>query len=83
MFNHMTQHQRDCPPVSREVVVSLIGAVTTERGLGLRVEPDEGSLVTEREATEEQLANLDIDREKFHGEWNYTLNPRSPAAQLS
>ena len=77
MFNHVVQNQRDCPPVSREVVVSLIGAVTTEGGLGLRVEPDEGSLVTEREATEEQLANLDIDREQFNGEWNYTLNPRS------
>ena len=77
MFSHVTQNWRGRPLVSREVVVNLIGAVTTDGGLEIQAELDEGTYETGRKVTDEQLASLDIDREKFHGEWNYTLNPRS------
>ena len=77
MCSRVTQNQRGCPPASMEVVVNLIGAVTTDGDSEIHAEPDEGGHVTEHEVADEQLATLDIDREKFHGEWNYTLNPRS------
>ena len=77
MFSHVTKNWRGRPLVSREVVVNLIGAVTTEGGLEIRAELDEGSYATGRKITDEQMASLEIDRETFHGEWNYTLKPRS------
>jgi hypothetical protein len=26
--------------------------------------------------TDEELAQVNIDRDEFHGEWNYTISPR-------
>ncbi len=62
--------------VSREVVVNLIGHTTTKTGLAIRSELDEGSYPTGRAVSEEQMDGLAIRRDKFHGEWNYTLLPR-------
>jgi hypothetical protein len=29
-----------------------------------------------REVTDQQIDSLSIKREKFHGEWNYTIRPK-------
>ncbi len=76
MFCHITENWRGCPLVSREVVVNLIGSTTTKAGLEIRAESDGGSYPVGREVTEQQLEGLSIKREKFHGEWNYTIRPR-------
>jgi Rhodopirellula transposase DDE domain len=76
MFCHITENWRGRPLVSREVVVNLIGHTTTKTGLAIRSELDEGSYPTGRAVSEEQMDGLAIRRDKFHGEWNYTLLPR-------
>jgi hypothetical protein len=76
MFCHITENWRGRPLVSREVVVNLIGHTTTETGLAIRSELDEGSYPTGRKVSDEQMEGLSIRREKFHGEWNYTILPR-------
>jgi Rhodopirellula transposase DDE domain len=76
MFCHITENWRGRPLVSREVVVNLIGHTTTKTGLAIRSELDEGSYPTGRVVSEEQMEGLSIRRDKFHGEWNYTLLPR-------
>jgi len=77
MFCHITENWRGRPLVSREVVVNLIGHTTTKTGLEIRSELDENSYPTGREVTAQQMEDLSIQREKFHGEWNYTIKPRS------
>jgi hypothetical protein len=77
MFCHITENWRGRPLVSREVVVNLIGHTTTETGLSIRSELDERSYPTGREVTAEQMEGLSIRRDKFHGEWNYTIRPRT------
>lgn len=77
MFCHIPENWRGRPLVSREVVVNLIGHTTTKTGLEIRSALDENRYPTGREITDEQMEDLAIKREKFHGEWNYTLNPRS------
>ena len=79
MFCHITQNWRGRPLVSREVVVNLIGAVTTKGGLTIRSELDENRYETGRKVTDEQFKSLSIQRDAFHGEWNYTLLPRPSA----
>ena len=76
MFSYFTQNWRGRPLVSREVVVNLIGAVTTKGGLTIRSELDENSYATGKKVTDEQMKSLSIKRDSFHGEWNYTLSPR-------
>jgi hypothetical protein len=76
MFCHITENWRGRPLVSREVVVNLIGSTTTKTGLEIRAELDAGSYPVGREVTEQQMEGLSIKREKFHGEWNYTMRPR-------
>jgi transposase len=76
MFCYITENWRGRPLVSREVVVNLIGHTTTKTGLAIRSELDEGSYPTGRAVSKEQMEGLCIRRDKFHGEWNYTLLPR-------
>src|SRR5215472_14846915 len=76
MFCHITENWRGRPLVSREVVVNLIGHTTTRTGLEIHSELNENSYPTGREVTAQQMESLSIKRDKFHGEWNYTLQPR-------
>ena len=77
MFCHITENWRGRPLVSREVVVNLIGHTTTKTGLTIRSELDENIYPTGREVTEQQMESLAIKRDKFHGEWNYTIRPKT------
>jgi transposase len=77
MFCHITENWRGRPLVSREVVVNLIGHTTTKTGLTIRSALDENSYPTGREVTEQQMETLAIKRDKFHGEWNYTIRPKT------
>jgi hypothetical protein len=76
MFCHITENWRGRPLVSREVVVNLIGGTTTKAGLEIRSELDGGLYPIAREVTDQQMDGLSIKREKFHGEWNYTIRPK-------
>ena len=62
--------------LSRQVVVNLIGAVTTKQGLHVRAELDENVYDAGIQVTDEQLAAVAIERDAFHGEWNYRIKPR-------
>lgn len=80
MFCHITQNWRGRPLVCREVVVNLIGAVTTKEGSTIQSELDENRYETGRNVSDEELETLSIARATLHGEWNYTLSPRSQNA---
>ncbi len=77
MCCHITEHWRGRPLVSREVVVNLIGPTTTKTGLAMRSALDANRYPTGRDVTEQQLESLAIKRDKFHGEWNETIRPKT------
>jgi DNA-binding phage protein len=77
MFCHITENWRGRPLVSREVVVNLIGHTTTKTGVTIRSALDENISPTGREVTDQQMERLAIKRDKFHGEWNYTIRPKT------
>jgi hypothetical protein len=81
MFCHITTNWRGRPLVSREVVVNLIGGTTTEAGLRIRSQLDENIYQAGLKVSDQELAELALERDEFHGEWNYRLHPREkPAA---
>ena len=73
--DRITENWRGRPLVSREVVVNLIGHTTTQSGLAIRSELDENN-PTGQPVTAEQMESLSLKRDKFHGDWNYSLRPR-------
>jgi hypothetical protein len=78
MFCHITQNWRGRPLVSREVVVNLIGNTTTAEGLRIQAQLDERDYPAGIKVSDQELAKLAIERDEFHGEWNYRLKPRRP-----
>jgi hypothetical protein len=78
MFCHITANWRGRTLVSRQVVVNLIGSTTTHEGLRINAALDEKIYMPGIKISDEELAMLAIERDEFHGEWNYRLMPRSP-----
>ncbi len=76
MFCHITNNWRGRPLLTRQIVVQLIGSVTTEQGLRVRAELDENIYDAGVKVTDEELAAMAIERDEFHGEWNYRIRPR-------
>ena len=76
MFCHITANWRGRSLVSREVVVNLIAGTTTREGLKIRASLDGNTYEAGIKVTDEELASLLIERDSFHGEWNYRINPQ-------
>jgi transposase len=76
MFCHITENWRGQPLLSRMAVVELIAATSTEQGLTIQAEVDEGTYETGRKVTDAEMASLALERCGFHGEWNYQISPR-------
>ncbi|MQA91564.1 MAG: ISAzo13 family transposase [Gemmatimonas sp.] len=75
LFSHIAMNWRGTPLVSLAVIVSLIGATTSKRGLRVRSEIDRGSYPAGVKISDPQMALLNIERHPFHGDWNYTIHP--------
>ena len=77
MFSHITQNWRGRPLVSHEVIVNLIAHTTTSSGLTIQADLDPNPYAAGRKITDAELASVQIQRDAFHGEWNYTIAPRT------
>jgi Rhodopirellula transposase DDE domain len=75
MFCHITQNWRGRPLVSHEVIINLIANTATEQGLHIEAELDTATYPLHTKVTDEELATVNIQRHKFHGEWNYSIYP--------
>lgn len=78
MFCHITQNWRGRPLVSHEVIINLIASTTTQQGLRIRAELDAGSYPTGIKVSDEELAQVNLKRARFRGDWNYTIFPTRP-----
>ena len=78
MFCHISNNWRGRPLLSRQVVVNLIGSVTTAEGLRVKAALDENVYQAGIKVTDAELAAVAIERDKFHGEWNYRISPQRP-----
>jgi Rhodopirellula transposase DDE domain len=75
MFCHIIQNWRGQPLVSRSVVVNLIGNTTTRTGLSIRAKLDKHKYATGIKVTDKELAAVNLKKDKFHGDWNYSILP--------
>jgi hypothetical protein len=77
LFSFITQNWRGRPLISYQTIVQLIAATTTQTGLKVRSEIDANNYPKGVKVEDEEMAALNIRRHDFHGEWNYTITPRT------
>jgi len=75
LFSYISTNWRGQPLVSLAVIVSLIGGTRTATGLRVRCELDRGAYPKGQDVTEAQMATLNLEPHRFHGDWNYTIHP--------
>ena len=56
-------------------MVNLIAATTTETGLEVKCARDRNSYPSGVKVTKEEMKGIRLRKDKFHGEWNYTILP--------
>ena len=75
LFCHITRNWQGEPLESLEIVVNLIGATRTKEGLEVKAWLDGRKYEKGRKVTDEELEQINIKRNPFHGEWNYEIHP--------
>jgi len=80
LFSAITQDWRGKPLVSHEVIVKLIAATTTRTGLRVRSALDTNDYPKGVKVGDAEMETLYLQRDAFHGDWNYTLLPRQRLA---
>lgn len=83
LFSFITQNWRGKPLVSHEVIVNLIAATRTASGLRVHAELDASEYPLGKKVTDTELAEVNIQRHQFHGEWNYTILPSETGTVIS
>ncbi|MFO7952890.1 MAG: ISAzo13 family transposase [Bacillota bacterium] len=75
LFSYISQNWRGKPLVSHETVVNLISNTTTSKGLTVQAQLDQNEYPRGIKVTDEELAQVNLKKEPFLGQWNYTILP--------
>lgn len=75
LFSFITQNRRGKTLVSHEVIVNLIAATTTGKGLRVQCKLDANQYPLGIKVPDEEMELINIKKDEFHGEWNYTIAP--------
>ena len=77
LFSQISQNWRGGPLIDLQTVVELISNTTTTTGLKIKVIVDKNTYATGRKISDENFAKINIKKNAFHGEWNYTIIPNT------
>jgi Rhodopirellula transposase DDE domain len=77
LFSFISMNWRATPLVSYRVIVDLISATTTDTGLTIRCELDPNVYPKGIAVSDEEMEAINLARDTFHGEWNYTIRPNN------
>lgn len=75
LFSFITSNWRGQPLEDYETVVKLIANTTTAKGLKVSCRLDRRKYPTGIKVTDEEMALIRLNRNKFHGDWNYIIKP--------
>lgn len=80
MFSFISKNWRGRPLESLAIIVSLIAATTTKKGLKVQCSLDKNEYLKGMKVSDEEMAKLNIQQNEWHGEWNYVIAPQNEAA---
>jgi len=75
MFSYITKNWRGKPLETRETVVQLISNTITKTGLKIKAILDENEYKKGRKIDNKFMEQINIEKNEFHGEWNYKIKP--------
>ena len=75
LFSFITSNWRGEPLRDYETIVNLIARTTTVKGLKVTCKLDRRKYPTGRKISDEEMKRVNVERNKFHGEWNYVIKP--------
>jgi hypothetical protein len=76
LFSFISINWRGRPLRSYETVINLISNTTNRGGLVVRARLDRRRYPIGKKVSAKELRELNIEREDFHGDWNYVIRPR-------
>lgn len=76
LFSFISSNWRGEPLRDYETIVKLISRTATAQGLKVTCRLDRRKYPTGRKVTDEEMQRVNLQRHKFHGDWNYTIRPR-------
>lgn len=75
LFSHISMNWRGKPLTSLEIIVNLIGGTKTREGLSVKARTDKRIYEKGLKISDEEFEKINIERNLFHGEWNYIIHP--------
>ncbi len=76
LFSFITSNWRGEPLRDYETIVNLIAKTTTAKGLKVKCRLDRRKYETGRRISDEEMERVNVERNNFHGDWNYVIRPR-------
>jgi Rhodopirellula transposase DDE domain len=77
MFSFISSNWRGEPLRDYETIVNLISRTTTAKGLKVICRLDRRKYPIGRKVPNEAMRKVNIERNKFHGDWNYIIRPNA------
>jgi hypothetical protein len=77
LFSFISSNWRGEPLRDYETIVNLIAKTTTAKGLRVTCRLDHRKYPTGRKVTAQEMKQVNIYPDNFHGEWNYVIKPHS------
>jgi hypothetical protein len=75
LFSYISINWRGKPLTSLAVIIGLINGTTTKNGLTVKAQLDCNFYQTGVKIDDDEFAKINIKRNRFHGEWNYVIQP--------
>lgn len=76
LFSFISINWRAKPLISLETMIELLNHTTTKEGLTVTAVVDNNTYPTGVKVSDQEMNALNITRNPFHGEWNYTIKPQ-------
>jgi len=75
LFSFISSNWRGQPLRDYETIVKLISRTSTAKGLQVTCRLDRRKYPTGRKVTDEEIKRVNLKRNTFQGDWNYTIHP--------
>jgi Rhodopirellula transposase DDE domain len=75
LFSFISSNWRGEPLRDYETIVNLIAGTTTAKELTVTCRLDQRKYPTGRAVSDEEMQRVNLEPNKFHGEWNYHIKP--------
>jgi hypothetical protein len=77
LFSYISINWRARPLISLETIIELLSRTTTAQGLTVTATVDKNSYPIGVKVSDAEMSQLNIVRNEFHGDWNYTIRPQT------